>query len=447
MSQLKAKIHETLKNESLQKNYYQATHSAVAKNRIRAQEPERWESLRQDAYQIRKKTIENLPIFLEKAEASLNARNIETHWAINAEEARQICYKLLQERGIRQVVKAKSMLTEELELNDFLEKVGIRALETDLGEFIIQEAGEKPSHITAPAIHKSASDIAHLFEEKFGLPYTEDERVLTEFARQKLRDDFLQTEAGISGANFLVTEDAALCLVENEGNIRLSVSIPPLHIAFVGIEKVVPDYASLAILLELLAPSATGQDFPGYFSMIRNVEPNKEIHVVFVDNGRSDLWQNQDFRELLHCIRCGACLNSCPVYQHVGGHSYGWTYPGPIGALLTPLMRNKPGDELLPFMSTLCGACTNACPVKIPLHHLLLKMRHQTKSRQAKPPLFSAGIKAFTKTMLHPRFYSAVSRMARILLKLIPGENLPIPCMNKLRHFARPAKKMYRDLK
>jgi L-lactate dehydrogenase complex protein LldF len=446
MSHLKSKIHEALANKQLQQNYYKATNSAVAKNRIRSQEPERWQTLRELAFQIRKNTIDNLAFYLEKAEAALNKNQIKTHWAASASDANEICFQLLQKKGIKRVVKAKSMLTEELELNEYLQQRGIVAIETDLGEFIIQEAGEKPSHITAPAIHKSAADIARLFEDKFGLPYTEDEHILTEFARQKLRDDFLQAEAGISGANFLVAEDGAICLVENEGNIRLSVSAPPLHIALIGIEKVVPHHRSLAVLLELLAPSATGQDFPGYFSMIRNAEPNREIHVIFVDNGRSELWQNHDFRALLHCIRCGACMNNCPVYQHVGGHSYGWTYPGPIGALLTPLMRKAPGDELLPFMSTLCGACTDACPVKIPLHHLLLKMRHQSQSPQTKPRLFSFAMKVFSKTMGHPNFYSFISRIAHLFLKLIPGQNIHLPGLNKYRHFPKPAKKTFRDM-
>lgn len=445
MSELHQRIHNAVNNPQLQTNYYKATATAVAKNRLRREEPERLDQLRKEAEKIRRHTIDHLAFYLEKAEQALQHNGMYIHWAVTAQEAREIGTHILKQHNVKKVVKAKSMLTEELELNDWLALHKIQSLETDLGEFIIQVAGEKPSHITAPAIHKSVGEIAQLFHEKFGIEYTEDEHVLTEFARNALREHFLTAEAGISGANFLLADSGTICLVENEGNIRLSVTAPKLHIAFIGIEKVVPDQQSLAVLLELLGPSATGQDFPCYFSMIRKPEQGREIHVIFVDNRRTRIWQNDEFRPLLHCIRCGACMNSCPVYQHVGGHAYGWIYPGPIGALLTPLMRGHREDEYLPFMSTLCGMCTDVCPVKIPLHHLLLKMRQKISGPPAKPFSLDWAMKQFRNLMLKPRRYERLMKLARFFQHLIPGSSLPVPGLNRFRKIPKLSRQMFRS--
>ena len=416
MKSLKERIHEAVSNPQLQKNYHNATASALIKNKIRIETPEIFEDLRQQAHDIKAHVIENLEKYLKEAESKMLQNGMKVHWALDEKKANSTVFDILSSHGISMVVKAKSMLTEEIELNDYLINKGIEVNETDLGEYIIQLAGEKPSHITAPAIHKSAGEIAELFEEKLGIPYTEDEQVLTETARQILREKFLKARAGISGANFILSDSGSIVLVENEGNIRLSTVLPDVHIVLVGIEKLLPDAKSLALMMELLSYSATGQKFPGYESIISKVESGKEIHVIFVDNGRTKLWQDEEMRVLLQCIRCGACLNTCPVYQHVGGHSYGWTYPGPIGALLTPLMRNKPGDEKLPFMSSLCGHCTSACPVKIPLHELLLKLRHRSPKKNM---AWNTGIKTFAIAATSPALYKNSMKIVRVLQKII----------------------------
>jgi len=420
--ELKKRILNAVSDPQLQKNYYHATASALKKNRIRQETPELFEDLRQQAHDVKARIVADLESYLQQAKYSLAANGMTVHEAADAAAANSLILSILREHGAASVVKAKSMLTEELELNDFLLREGLEVNETDLGEYIIQLAGEKPSHITAPAIHKSAAQIAALFQEKLGIDYTENEQILTETARQILREKFFEADAGISGANFILTDSGSICLVENEGNIRLTTVLPRLHIVVVGIEKLLPDARSLALMMELLSYSATGQKFPGYESLISRPDEGQSIHVVFVDNGRRKLLKDEEMRVLLHCIRCGACLNTCPVYQHVGGHSYGWTYPGPIGALLTPNMRGMDGDEDLPFMSTLCGHCTAACPVKIPLHQLLLTMRQRAEK---KDPVWNIAMKGFATAATHPGLYNSAMKGLRILQRIIPGEGLP----------------------
>ncbi len=435
---LKQRIHKAVINPRLQENYRRATASALVKNRIRFETPALFEDLRQQAHDIRAHVVDNLHEYIDQAEAAMKRNGMAVYRAATDEDARRIIHDILKERNIRDIVKAKSMLTEEIELNPYLEARDIFISETDLGEYIIQLAGEKPSHITAPAIHKSAAEIGALFEEKLGIPYTEDEHLLTEAARNTLRERFLEAGAGLSGGNFILADSGSLVLVENEGNIRLSVTLPRIHIAVVGMEKLLPDRDSLALMMELLSYSATGQKFPGYMNLIRRPEKGKEIHVILVDNGRSRLHEDAEMRVLLHCIRCGACLNSCPVYQHVGGHSYGWAYPGPIGALLTPLMRGRPEDDELPFMSTLCGQCSAACPVKIPLHHLLLRLRHRRKKNLL---LWNAGMKLFKWGATSPTVYRGAMKIVRILQVLLPGEGLPLPVWSRTKYFPKFAKK------
>jgi L-lactate dehydrogenase complex protein LldF len=279
------------------------------------------------------------------------------------------------------------MMTEEIELNRALEAAGVEAVETDLGEYIIQLAGERPSHIIAPAIHKTRGDVADLFTEKLGVERTEEIEMMTALARRVLRERFARAQMGITGANFAIAETGTIVLVENEGNIRLTTSLPRTHVALMGIEKVIPRLEDLAVFLRLLPRSASGQQMSAYVSFLtgggraRDEEGPDELHVIILDNGRTQMLADHHLRESLYCIRCGACLNVCPVYQKIGGHAYGWIYPGPIGAVVTPQLvgRDVAGD--LPFASSLCGACRDACPVKINLPDMLLRLRHEIKER------------------------------------------------------------------
>ncbi|HEY8415209.1 MAG TPA: LutB/LldF family L-lactate oxidation iron-sulfur protein, partial [Thermaerobacter sp.] len=288
--------------------------------------------------------------------------------------------------GARRVVKSKSMVTEEIHLNPHLEAAGIEVVETDLGEYIIQLAGHRPSHIVAPAVHLSQQQIREIFSREAGRPLPDDAVALAAFARQQLRQEFLRADVGISGVNFLVAESGTVVLVTNEGNGRMVTSLPRVHIAVMGMERVVPTWADLAVLLEVLARSATGQKITVYTTFVGGprrpgeADGPEEFHLVIVDNGRSNLLGTR-FQEALHCIRCGACLNACPVYRQIGGHPYGGVYSGPIGAVITPLLGGLDGWDDLPYASSLCGACHEACPVMIPLHDLLVDLREEVVNR------------------------------------------------------------------
>src|SRR5512136_1428655 len=290
---------------------------------------------------------------------------------------------IAREHDVKRVVKAKSMASEEINLNQALAEAGMQALETDLGEYIVQLAGEMPSHIIVPAVHLTKEGIASLFHEKLGVEAPAEPTALTAIARARLREEFLAADMGLSGANFMVAETGTIVLVTNEGNGRMCTTLPPVHVAIAGIDKVVPDMQSLTVLLKLLARSATGQKISTYTSFIRgprsSAEENgpQEFHLILLDNGRTRILQDEVTRETMLCIRCGACLNVCPVYNHVGGHAYGWVYSGPIGAILSPQLLGTKVARELPFASSLCGACADICPVKIPIPSILLQLRHR----------------------------------------------------------------------
>lgn len=350
-----------------------------------------WQEARSRAAQIKWETINHLDRYLEEFERNVLANGGHVHWAEDAEQARQIVVTLARRHGVTKVVKGKSMVTEEIHLNDALEAAGIRAVETDLGEYICQLRHEPPYHIVAPVMHLTKADIAQTFHELFGTPLNASAEELTAIARERLRQDFLTADMGITGANFAVAETGMIALTENEGNIRLSFSLPRVHVAILGIEKLVPRFEDLALLWPLLATSASGQPISCYNSLVngprRGDEPDgpQEFHVVLLDNGRTRLLADAEQRDALHCIRCGACLNICPVYKAIGGHAYGTTYQGPIGAVITPHLR---GDEWshLPYASSLCGACTDVCPVRIDLHHHLLHNRRNVVTRKLDSP-------------------------------------------------------------
>ena len=335
-----------------------------------------FERLREQAQQIKAHALDHLDLLLERFEASAQRAGARVHFAADAAELRRVVLELLSQAGARRVVKSKSMLTEECGLNPELERHGIEVVDTDLGERIVQLAHEPPSHIIMPAIHRSRADIGALFERELASPPGDtDPARLTEAARRDLRGRFLAADAAITGANFAVAETGTLVLVTNEGNADLGTSLPRLHVACLGIEKVVPGLADLAVLLRLLARSATGQPISAYTSLLTGPGPGGKLHVVLVDNGRTRLLADPRHRSALACIRCGACLNTCPVYRRAGGHAYGWALPGPIGEVLAPALAAGPEAARLPFASTLCGSCSAVCPVKIDLHDQLVAWR------------------------------------------------------------------------
>ena len=342
-----------------------------------------WDELRDRGRQIKSHVIENLDYYLEQLAQNVERAGGKVFFAEDAKAASDYVVSVAASRGIDMVVKSKSMLSEEMGLNERLESEGIEPVETDLGEYIVQLAGETPFHIIAPAIHKSREQVSDLFADKLGTGRMEDIEELTREARRQLRAKFMAAGMGISGANFLVAESGTVTLVSNEGNGRMCTSMPKVHIAISGMEKVVPSLEDLGLFLRLLIRSATGQMLSSYVTTItgpRGTEEEdgpEEFHLVIVDNGRSRLLADEHLREALLCLRCGACLNACPVYRKVGGHAYGWVYPGPIGAIVSPMLTGLSEGKDLPYASTLCGACKEACPVRIDIPRMLLYMRKE----------------------------------------------------------------------
>ena len=340
-----------------------------------------WEGLRNLARSIKDETLKNLDRYLEQFADNAERAGATIHWATDGERAAEIVLEILNQCGASRVVKSKSMATEEIHLNHALEKAGIMPVETDLGEWIIQLADETPSHIVVPAIHKSKKQIANLFVERLGIPQTDDVSELTSAARRILRDRFAEADAGISGVNFGVAETGTMLILENEGNVRLTTSVPKTHIALMGIEKIIPRLTDLDVFLKLLPRSGTGQRLTTYQSLITGTkrdaadEGPESVHIIIMDNGRSRMLAHPVTRQSLACIRCGACLNACPVYQKIGGHAYGSVYPGPIGAVITPQLLPISKSAQLPYASSLCGACREVCPVKIDIPELLLHLR------------------------------------------------------------------------
>ncbi|MFQ5896328.1 MAG: LutB/LldF family L-lactate oxidation iron-sulfur protein, partial [Nitrospinota bacterium] len=349
------------------------------------------DSLRARARESRERTFQELDRHLERLVGNVERAGGRVHFVRTAEEACRLVVELARSRGVKTAVKSKSMASEELELNHALEAAGIRAHETDMGEWIIQLAGERPSHLIAPAVHKTRAQVAELFRQHAGAELGEDAETLTALARRTLRQYFLEAEMGVSGVNFAVAETGTLVLVTNEGNGRMVTTLPRVHVAIMGIEKVVPSLEDLMTLLAVLPRSATGQKLTSYVTLLTG--PRKpgerdgpeELHLVILDAGRTRHLGGA-FQEAFHCIRCGACLNVCPVYTKVGGHSYNSVYSGPIGSILTPMLRAGEGDLELPTASSLCGACLEACPVMVDIPRMLLEMR-EVRVDQRKAPL------------------------------------------------------------
>jgi L-lactate dehydrogenase complex protein LldF len=408
-----------LGNAKLQLAVYSAT-ARMAERRREVVTPDAfpdYQELRQHAHDIKKHTLDHLDYYLEQLEKNIEARGGKVIWAKDGAEACAFIQKLARARGVKVIVKSKSMTTEEIHLNDHLEKDGVEAVETDLGEYILQLGGEKPFHIIAPALHKTIGDVSEVFEKHLHSNPETSPEALTKIARIALREKFLEAGMGITGANFLVADSGAIVLVENEGNARLSSSAPKIHVAVSGIEKLIPRAQDLGVFLKLLGRSATGQPLSVYTSFLagakREGEPDgpEEFYLVLLDNGRTKLLADESKRQSLYCIRCGACLNHCPVYRKIGGYNYPWVYSGPIGKILTPQFMGIEHDPWLPFASSLCGACGEVCPVKIEIPRILLELRADKVSAGGDPgELWS--FKVFSWIMRHPKIYAKLAPVA-----------------------------------
>ena len=420
---LTQRSHAALENSVLQGALKAATTTFIERRRDAITSVADWEALRQRARQVKEHTINNLDYYLEQVVEKVETLGGKVFWAPTGDDVSRYIIELARARGVKSVVKSKSMATEEIELNHALEAAGVRPVETDLGEYIIQLAHEKPSHIIVPAIHKTRSQISDLFEEKLREGRPNEVAEITAMARKRLRNEFLSAGMGITGANFLIAESGTVVLVENEGNIRLSTQVPKIHVAVVGIEKVIPRFGDLSVFLRLLPRSGTGQKQTAYVSFLngpRQLESGFEFHLVLMDNGRTRILADEQMRESLYCIRCGACLNVCPVYQKIGGQAYGWIYPGPIGAVISPQLQSLGQSGDLPFASSLCGACRTACPVDINLPDLLLALRAKAKESGPGGKLSeSLAMRSVAFAAKHPGLFELGGKVMRGIARLM----------------------------
>ncbi len=379
-----------------------------------------WEQLRDYASKIKANVLSNLDTYLIEFEANAQRNGITVHWASDAKDHNEIIHKILANKNAKKVVKSKSMLTEECHLNPYLEDRGIEVIDTDLGERIVQLAKEPPSHIVLPAIHKTKEEVDELFQEHLGTkPSNGDPQYLTNEARKHLREKFLQADAAITGVNFAVAETGGFVVCTNEGNADMGAHLAKIHIACMGIEKIIPKEEHLGVFLRLLARSATGQPITTYSSHFNTPALGTEMHIVIVDNGRTEQLSREDFKSSLSCIRCGACMNTCPIYRRSGGHSYDATIPGPIGSILSP-GKDLTKHSSLPFASTLCGSCSNVCPVKINIHEQLYKWRQLIVKDVKQPVVKKVILKTTGWLMARPKLFNLLGKSARFMLKYGP---------------------------
>jgi L-lactate dehydrogenase complex protein LldF len=417
---------------------------------------ENLEDIRTSAAAIRDRSLEMLDVWLERFEKEATRRGVTVHWAETHEDANRIIVDIARANDVKKVIKSKSMVSEESHLNGALESAGMKVVETDLGEYIVQLAGETPSHIIAPAIHKSREDVGDLFHEHHKTPRKTDPAELTMEARKFLREHFLSADMGITGGNFLIADTGSLVLVTNEGNGRMTTTMPRIHVAITGIEKVLGTMEDLSCILRLLTRSATGQPISNYITI--NTGPKAEgdadgpeqMHVVIVDAGRARLL-GTDMQEALRCIRCGACMNHCPVYQNIGGHAYGWVYPGPIGSVLTPNYIGLEKALDLPNAATLCNQCGVVCPVKIPLPDLMRKLREKQLDRGLRPWKERAAIRMWAWAAQRPAMYALLTRIAARVGRTAGGADrtihkLPGNGWTEGRDLPAPSGKTFREL-
>lgn len=414
-------------NTQLRKNVRHATDVIQTKRaRVVGEMPD-WQALRESGKQIRRHTMEHLDFYLEEFEANCTRAGGVVHWARSAEEARQIIVGLVKASGSDEVIKIKSMTTEEIQLNTALEAAGIHPYETDLAELIIQLGQDQPSHIVVPALHKNRQQIREIFIREMNLPELgESPQDLADAARRFLREKFLRVKTGVSGANFLIAETGGVCIVESEGNGRMCLTLPDTLITVAGIDKVLPRYEDLEVLLQLLPRSATGERMNPYNSIWTGVTPGdgpQTFHVVLLDNARTEVLADAEGRQTLHCIRCGACQNACPVYRQTGGHAYGSVYAGPIGAILTPQLQEMQHAQSLPYASSLCGACYEVCPVKINIPEVLIHLRNKVVKQNGMLNAEALAMRAMAVIFRSERRFRAAQRMGRMAEAPLVGKD------------------------
>ncbi len=423
---------EILRDTQLRKNVAHATDVIQRKRAEVVAEKQDWQALRDAGAAIRKEALQHLDTYLEQFEQQFTRAGGHVHWAADAEEAQRIVLGLLREVQATEIIKIKSMTTAEIDLNRSLGEHGIRAYETDLAELILQLGSELPSHLIAPALHKNRQQVRELFAREMHLPdLTDDPPALAEAARLYLRNKFLKVKTGVCGANFLVADTGSVCIVESEGNGRMCLTLPDTLIAIAGIEKVIPRFSDLEVLFQSLPRSATGERMNPYSSLWTGVTPEdgpRNLHVVLLDNGRSEILADATSRQTLQCIRCGACQNTCPVYRQTGGHAYGAVYGGPIGAILTPQLFHMKHAQSLPYASSLCGACYEVCPVKINIPEVLVYLRSKVvdQKRGKLASVFNqerAGMKMMARIFLSHERLETAQRMARVLEKPLVGRD------------------------
>ncbi|MFO8142573.1 MAG: LutB/LldF family L-lactate oxidation iron-sulfur protein [Marinobacter sp.] len=451
-----------LADSQLRTNFRVAMDSLMQKRADAFPDEEEREGLRELGNHIKARALSQLPDLLEQLEAKLTENGVNVHWAETTEEANRIVHAIIESKQGSQVVKGKSMVSEEMEMNDYLAERGVECLESDMGEYIVQLDGEKPSHIIMPAIHKNRRQVSKLFHNKLGVEETEDVNELIHIGRRILRKKFLEADVGVSGVNFAIAETGTLLLVENEGNGRMSTTAPAVHVAVTGIEKVVGNLRDVVPLLSLLTRSALGQPITTYVNMISGprkpdeLDGPEEVHLVLLDNGRSGAFADAQMRQTLNCIRCGACMNHCPVYTRVGGHTYGEVYPGPIGKIITPHMVGLHQVPDHPSASSLCGACGDVCPVKIPIPELLQRLRQENVKSPAEQPQVKGGgakyspkeralwrvwVTLNTRPILYKLFLWGATRFGKLTPKKVgpwtENHTAPIPARRSLHDLAK----------
>jgi L-lactate dehydrogenase complex protein LldF len=454
----KESAHVKLHDARLQHNLAKMKDKFVGKRRSSITELDDFEGTRQHARGVRQRALDNLDVWLEIFERNAQARGATVLFAQTPAEINRLVLDIAARHSVRKIIKSKSMVSEESSLDHAIEGAGIKVVETDLGEYILQINNyEPPSHIIGPALHKSKEEVAELFHQKHGTPYKEDIEDLCLEARGVLRDHYLTADMGISGGNFFVAESGSVVLVTNEGNATLTTTLPRVHIAISGLEKIVPTLEDVATLMRLLPRSATGQSISNYVDVLTGPKGPGEFHgaehmyFIIVDSGRTEVLAS-DVKEALRCIRCGACMNHCPVYQNIGGHAYGWVYPGPIGSILTPMYVGLENAPDLPHASTFCNQCGVVCPVMIPLPDLQRKLREQSFERDLRPWHERTGIKLWAWVARRPALYAFASRVGVRFLRGLGGANgmirkLPLGKGWTLdRDMPAPAGRTFRDL-
>lgn len=452
----KKRVDNQIHNEVMRKAVVKAQETIGANRQKMVDELGHWEEWRDLSKQIRNHVLANLDAYLYQLSEKVQQNGGKVYFAETAEEATTYIRQIALEKQAKKIVKSKSMVTEEIGLNGILEKEGIKVVETDLGEYLLQIVGDKPSHIVVPAIHKDRYKIRQELHEQLGYNGSETPEEMTAFIRQVIRKDFLEADIGISGCNFAVAETGSVCLVTNEGNLRLATTVPKTHIAVMGMERLAPTFKEVDVLITMLARSAVGAKLTAYNTWLTGprlegeTDGPEEFHLVIVDNGRSEILESE-FKEVLRCIRCGACLNTCPAYRQIGGHGYGSIYPGPIGSVISPLLGGYEEFKELPYACSLCTACNSVCPVKIPLAQLILKHREHMAQTGITPVTERLSIFGFTFANAHPTVWKVgVNMGAKIAGKLIKNGKAPIQMgalseWTKARDLPTPEGKSFRE--